>query len=541
MSAECYPISTLPHSTRLYADFLDLGAAPAASPLRTWYGSQSERPPTPNSALADALSQQAELFGAGPEQQASIEQLRTGACAIVTGQQVGLFGGPLLTLLKAATAVARARQASTQSGVPHVPIFWLATEDHDLAEVDQITLPTPEGLETLTLGLRSHGTEVGAIPLGAGVEPLLARIRELLAYAPICDLLERCYTPATTLGTAFAQLLSALFAPHGLIVMDASTRAFHALGAPMLRAAIERAEELESALLARTAELERAGYSAQVLVRPGASLLFLLHARTGERQPLRRLPDGSWKAGQQAFTSSALLEILDATPERLSPNALLRPLFQDTILPTAAYIGGPAEIAYFAQCGALYERIFDLGSGRNRGSITPILPRFSATLTTPADRALLARHELTLADLWSAATPDVLAQRLGARAMPIEGKRKIAAAGNAMDAELSALTEYLASTDPDLGRSALVSASKMRYQMNRLRRMAARFELEKNTSLGKQANALMRTLYPHAHLQERILGGIALLAQAASPEDLISTLIAAAADRCPGHVVLPID
>lgn len=551
MSAECYPTSTLPHLSRLYADYLALADAPADSQLRRWYGNDSAGQAWMNrqgkmgrigrtastlsaGALADALGRQADALGAGAEQKANIEKLRHGARAVVTGQQVGLLGGPLLTLLKAATAVARARQATEQTGVDHVPIFWLATEDHDLAEVDQAVLAGPNGLETLSLGLRSHGTEVGGITLGKGVEQVLDRAADLLGNAPICDLLRRCYTPGATLGSAFAQLMSALFARFGLIVMDASTREFHALGSSTLRAAIERADELESALLARTAELEAAGYAAQVLVRPGSSLLFLIDAATGERQPLQRQPDGVWKAGQHRLSTADLLAILDSAPERISPNALLRPLFQDTILPTSAYIGGPAEIAYFAQCGVLYERLF--GPGRT----TSVLPRFSATLITPGVGKLMARHEVSLPDLWAVGSGDVLAQRLGARALPVEGKRRISAAGNAMDAELTALTDYLGALDVNLGQSSLISANKMRYQMNRLRRMAANFELQKQASLGKHAATLMNTLYPRGHLQERVLSGVAFLAQEAEPGELIDRLVAAAADRCPGHVVLPV-
>ncbi len=310
--------------------------------------------------------------------------------------------------------------------------------------------------------------------------------------------------------------------------MDAATREFHALGAPVLRSAIERAAELEAALLARTRELESAGYHAQVLVTPGHSLLFLLDAETRARLPLRRIAEGNWKAGTHLYTTADLLEILASEPERLSPNALLRPLFQDTILPTAAYIGGPAEVAYFAQSAVLYTELL--------GRITPILPRLSATLIEPAIASALASHELDLQQVIDAKTTDALALRLGARAMPIEGKRKLAAVGNAMDTELTSLTEYMTAMSPDLGRSAGISANKMRYQMNRLRRMAATFELQKEASLKKHATAILLSLYPEGHLQERLLGGIWFLARYG--DTLPDLLIEHAAQECPGHRVL---
>ena len=536
MSAECYPMNVLPHMTRLYGDYLALGGGgQPEGELRGWYGAtpmggewMGRGVGVANSgALADALKAQGEEFGAGAAALANIEKLRAGARTVVTGQQVGLLGGPLLTFLKAATAVARAQEATAATGVEHVPVFWLASEDHDLEEVDQVALPGKHAVETLRLGLKNAGNEVGGVMLGPEIERLLDQASELLGYAPVCDLLRECYTPEATLAEAFARLMARLFAGHGLIVMDAAGREFHRLGATTLRAAIEREAELEEALLKRTAELEAAGYHAQVLVKAGHSPLFLIDDENGVRGALRRVGD-VWKAGAKSYSTAALLEILEAAPERISPNALLRPVFQDTILPTAAYVGGPAEIAYFAQSAVLYERIL--------GRVTPVLPRFSATLIEPAIATVMARHEVSLEDVFQAKTADALAQRLGARAMPIEAKRKLAAAGNAMDAEVEALSAYLTAMDASLGRAAGVSASKMRYQMNRLRRMAATFEVQKEASLKKHADAMMLALFPDGHPQERVIGGVWFLGRCG--EELIDRMVAEAGEMCLGHSVV---
>jgi len=533
MSTECYPITVLPHVTKLYREYI---AMPEGSAAREWYGANpfdgswmhgGAVDVAPRERLADALHAQGVAFGAGPEVLANIEMLRAGARAVVTGQQVGLFGGPLLTLLKAATAIARAGEATAATGIQHVPIFWLATEDHDLAEVDQIALLTKTSVETITAGLKTAvPVEVGGVELGQGIRAVLDKVSELLAYAPICDDLREFYTPEATLGGGFARLMTRLFAAHGLIVMDGSGREFHALGAKTLRAAIERAPQLEAALIARSSQLEAVGFHAQVLVKPNASLLFLIEESTGERFALRRPAEGVWKAGSKTFSTEDLLAILDATPERISPNALLRPIFQDTILPTAAYVGGPAEIAYFAQSAVLYQDIL--------GRITPVLPRLSATLIEPAIGEVMARHEVSLPDALT--TAESLAQRLGARAMPIEAKRKLAAVGNAMDAELGALTEYLAGMDASLGRAAEVSASKMRYQMNRLRRMAATFELQRETSLRRHADALTLNLFPDGHPQERLIAGVWFVARHGEP--LIDRLVQESKNLCPGHIVI---
>jgi bacillithiol biosynthesis cysteine-adding enzyme BshC len=548
METECLPISTLPGTTALFRDVTEPATArdpallrrcyPAAPFDLGWASASGAGDPDPQhrNRLTDALLRQADGFDAGGASLANIERLKNGAAAVVTGQQVGLFGGPLLTLLKAATAIRKAQDATKASGREHVPVFWLASEDHDLAEVDQVSLLTKTSVETLRLGLKSAVAEpVGAMVLGdrcdEGHDRLhqeIERASELLGWAPVSELLRECYATGATLAGAFGRLLTKIFAAQGLVVMDASVREFHALGAPVLRAAVERAAELEAALLARTDELVQAGYHAQVLVVPGHSLLFLVDAEAGARLPLRRMADGSWKAGARSYSTAELLDILEREPERLSPNALLRPVFQDAILPTAAYVGGPAEVAYFAQSAVLYEKIL--------GRVTPVLTRLSATLVEPAIAATMAAHEISFAQVLEARTADALALRLGARAMPIEGKRRVAAVGNAMDAELSALTEYMTAMSAELGRAAGVSASKMRYQMNRLRRMAAAFEVQKQASLAKQAATVMLNLLPEGHLQERVVAGVAFLAKYG--DALPALLVEHAGQECPGHRVI---
>jgi bacillithiol synthase len=550
MSSECFPITVLPHVSQLYRDYLAMADSVGDAAVRRWYGAEPFAgkwlgravPVKHAGTLADLLELQAVEFGAGDATKANIAKLRTGARAVVTGQQVVLFGGPLLTLLKAATAIARANEATKATGVEHVPVFWLATEDHDLEEVDQVSLLTKTSVETLKMGLKiAHAVPVGGVVPGPELDAVLERASELLEFAPVSEWLRECYLPGTgggdwtrpTLALAFGRLMARIFADQGLIVMDAASRGFHALGANTLRYAIEHAAELQQALIARSEELVKAGYHAQVLVAEGASLLFLLDEVTGERVALRRSASGNgvkgdaqWKAGGRIYSTAELLAILEAAPERLSPNALLRPVFQDTLLPTAAYVGGPAEIAYLAQSAVLYEAIL--------GRITPVLPRLSATLLEPAIAAVMDKDEVQLPDAMT--TSEELAQRLGARAMPIAGKRKLAAVGNAMEKELAALTEYLAGMDESLGRAAEVSASKMRYQMDRLRRMAATFELQKEASLLKHAEAITLNVFPNGHPQERVVAGVWFMAKYG--DGLAERLVGVAANQCPGHVVV---
>jgi bacillithiol synthase len=532
LKTECYPIAMLPGLSRLFLDFVERRETlspfyPGSAYSTDWMTSQAVLPPAHREVLADLLEQQNRSFGAGDPVFQNIARLRNGAGAVVTGQQVTLFGGPLFTILKAATAIRKAKDASI-SGRPHVPIFWLATEDHDVAEADHVTLPDRHELKTLRLGADpASGSAAGAVTVGKNVEDLLAEAGAILGDGPVLDLLTASYRPGQTLGQAFARFIAQTFSAQGLVVVDASSRGFHALGKDVLRAAIVRADELRVALTDRDQQLAAAGYHSQVLVPPLSSLLFLFDRNSGARVPLRRTAEGGWHAARQAYSTQDLLGILDEEPERLSPNALLRPVFQDSILPTAAYIGGPSEIAYFAQSQVLYERIL--------GRTTPVLPRLSATLIEPAIAGLLERYDLSLLDVIQSGLKDPLdlAQRLGARAISVVGKRKLAAAGNALDTELSALATYMHSLDPGLGRAADVSSSKMRYQMNRMRRLAANYELRREETLSRDAGLMALNLFPDRHPQERLLGAVWFLSRYG--ETLPDLLVEQAGQQCPGH------
>jgi bacillithiol biosynthesis cysteine-adding enzyme BshC len=541
LTADCLPITAAPGLHRL---FLDYCAGDTAA--RAFYGSLAPdsgwhaHPPVPAHwpELVRLLVEQ----NPSPSRAAAaaLEALGNGAGAVVTGQQVGLFGGPLFTPFKAATAVARARQA-TAAGRPHVAIFWLASEDHDFAEIDHVTFPVGRELRKLEYNGAAASDEarpVGGIALDDRILPLVGQARELLGDSDAMDTLAEAYRSGRTFAQAFAAFYSKAFAAQGLLVLDASGREFHRMGAPVLRAALERADELHAALIERKGALEAAGYHAQVAVGQQSSLLFLVDERTGARLALKRTPPsaaepaGLWQtagpAGRKSFQTADLIGILDAEPERISPSALLRPVFQDFLLSTSLVIGGPAEIAYFAQSAVLYERILS--------RVTPVQPRFSATLIEPAVGELLRKHGLALEQVFHAGGAPPLAQLLAGRAMPAEGREKLAAAGSALDAELTPLVDWMGRFDAGLGHSAEVAASKMRYQMSRLRRLAANFQLQREASLGRHAESICQALYPGGVLQERVHGAAYYLARYGF--ELTGELSALAENSCPGHAAI---
>jgi len=526
----------MPGQSPLFLDFC-AGALRAFLPLDEV---ALQRPPLPAHwpELVRLVAAQNPPQNASTSAAAALAALERGAGAVLTGQQVGLFGGPLYTPFKAATAIARARKGNA-SGRPHVAVFWLASEDHDFAEINQVTFPAGRELASLSYASAPDtALPAGRVVLDASIRELAERAAEIVGPSEATDALIAAYQPGRTFAQAFAEFYAKVFAAQGLLIVDASSREFHRLGAPVLRAAIERADEFHAALLEKSQALEAAGYHSQVLVAPQSSLLFLIDEKTGARLALKRMtptaeePNGLWhaasEAGNQSYSTADLLGILDAEPERISPAALLRPVFQDFLFGTTAQVAGPAEIAYLAQSTVLFERIL--------GRQTPPIARFTATLIEPQIAELLRRHELTLEQVFGEESAATLALKLAARAMPIETKKKLAAAGNAFDAELTMLVEWLQSQDKGLGQSAETAAGKMRYQMNRLRTMAANFQLQREATLTRHANSISNALYPGGVLQERVHGAAYYFARHGL--ELAEMLCQRAGDSCPGHAAI---
>jgi len=518
----------MPGLSRLFLDFCAGNESAAAffPSSENW----QQRPALPAHwpEIVKALSEQNSSPAAAP----ALAALARGAGTVVTGQQVGLFGGTLLVPLKAATALGLARNATAQ-GRPHVAIFWLASEDHDFAEINHVSLPAGRALEKFEYpqpGENASAVPVGRIVLTDQIAELAAKAGELLGLSVATDALAAAYKPGRTFAQAFADFYARIFAAQGLLVLDASGREMHRLGAPVLRAAIERADEFNAALLERNQQLEAAGYHAQVAVAEHSSLLFLIDETTGARNALRRTapnadePNGLWQAGGQSYSTADLMGILETEPERISPSALLRPVFQDFLLSTSMIVGGPAEVAYFGQSGVLYERIL--------GRQTPPAARQFASLIEPSIAKLLDRHELSLDQVFESDAAS-LAQRLAARSMPIETKQKLAAAGNAVDAELDTLVEWMQSQDKGLGQSAETAAGKIMYQMNRLRALAANFQLQRESSYARHAESICNAICPDGVQQDRAHGAAYYFARYGV--ELAETLTAHAEECCPGH------
>jgi bacillithiol biosynthesis cysteine-adding enzyme BshC len=521
----------VPGPSRLFLDFLS--HSPQTRPfyptstLSINELSQTQRTEIPadrRQRIAGVLARQNQQWKASPQTLGNIERLRNGAQAIVTGQQVGLFLGPAYTIYKAVTVIRLAREL-TSRGVDAVPVFWLASEDHDLAEVNHIFIPDGNGglrrLETASNA--GEGAPVGRVVLRDDVTALAEEIRGLVGDSEILELIRSAYIPGKSFTTAFAELMTKLFSTHGLILLEPSDPEVHEIGAPLLRFAAEKAELLTAALLSRNKELESAGYHAQVKVTNSSTLLFFL--KDGKRTPVHR-KNTHFSINGEHWTVDEFYNRIAKHPELFTANVLLRPVLQDYLLPTAVYVAGPAETAYFAQVQVVSEHLL--------GRTTPVWPRFSATLVEPRLASWMRRYGLHLRDVLK--PKDDFLATLAKRTIPADLKEDFDRSREQLDRLVAPLLRSLKKLDPTVAAAGEVSARKMRYQLKRLESRSARAHLQREQTMERHATLLTSMLFPERELQERHIAGVYFLGDFGT--DLVDRLIIDYRPECPDHQVL---
>lgn len=519
MHCTCVRHTELPHTSTLFADVLyhpDRTSSFYAHPFRELdsYRETARRIHIPNDRRAALISA---LRKRNPTS-AAIEKLaQPGTVAVVTGQQVGLFSGPAYTMYKVLHAVKLAEWLSA-NGVPAVPVFWLATEDHDFAEVNHVWVFDAAHRPSKVEMRRSASAQpVGEVALtNPPVEELRAALGELPFAGEVVAMVAETYHAGATMGQAFSDLLRRMLDRFDVLQVDPMQPEFRTLAAPLLRSAVEAMPELNQALLERNKELQAAGYHAQVHVEPQTSLVFLLE--NGKRLALRRNEDEYVLNGRR-FTMAELA----ARADSLSPNALLRPVAQDSMLPTVAYIGGPAEVAYLAQSAVIYERLL--------GRMPVAVPRTGYTILDERTEKLMSRYHLKLGDLFHG--EDRLRERVAAYLVPPSVRQAAGEASSAADAALERLRRELVAFDPTLVKATDRSLRKIRHQFEKIERKTGREALRRDQRASADAASIYGLIYPERHLQERLYSFLPFLAKH-GPE-LTNSLYDAIELDCPDH------
>src|ERR1700722_5800858 len=509
MECRALPFRQLPHHSKLFIQFLDNFRA-----VKQFYG----HPPTIQAVakaarsldyprerraeVTEILREQNAALAAGEATRENLERFRKGAVAVVSGQQVGLFGGPAYAVYKAVSAIQIAQEL-TRAGVDAVPVFWMATEDHDLDEVRVSTWFHEGKVKRFELpGNGGAGQPVGRIPLGAQVSEMVDEAAGILTGAGgefVAGVVRESYGAQETYGSSFARLFTRLFAEQGLILLDPLDARLHRVAGELLRRAAEEREEVNEALLARGKALEKAGFAAQVKVTARSTLLFGMEK--GKREAIST-SGGKFVCGERSWTKEELSKAVHAEPEKFSPNALLRPVLQDFLLPTAAYIAGPAEIAYFAQAEVIYKKLL--------GRMPVILPRAAYTILDAKAEKLLRRYGLKVEDVWRGSQE--LRRKMETSSVPSALGKNFDKTLKESARMLSRLKKQIVRLDPTLAGAVETAQKKIAFQFEKLKRKTGKAQALRTGLIAAHQEFLESLLYPHKMLQSRELCFLPFLA-----------------------------
>lgn len=441
------------------------------------------------SVAADWHSRLAPAIDAGGAARERLSRAANGRGIVVTtGQQPGLFGGPLMSFNKAIAALAIADALEQRLGVPVAPVFWAATDDADFDEAARISIALEDGAHELMLEPTTPaGVPMARVPMGDDVERMHGFLRAACGSAPHASYVEAClsaYRQGTTVGDAYVRMLRAVLEPLGIAVLDASHPSVAAASADVLALAAERGADLAHALDVRDAEISAAGYQPQVEKVSGLSLVAVNEGGTKRRMPI---------AEAAQFTRAS-------SDRWLSSTVLMRPVLERAILPTVAYVGGPGEVAYFAQVSAVAD-VLQVGRPL-------VVPRWSATIVEPRVQQMLDELGVTMESLTD---PHAVETRLARLHLP----RRTDEALHELRRELEARLAALAAASDGLVPTAVIDGMRksLDHRLDRLERRFAAGVKRRETDLMRSVAAVRGVLFPHGSRQERKLAYVPFLAR----------------------------
>lgn len=504
------PFSAVPHQSRLFLEYL---RDPVS--LKKYYPNalvnvddavgfvpqvlanyQVDR-----NAVCDILADINAEIGASDATLANIERLReSNTVAVLTGQQAGLFTGPLYTVYKALSAIKMAERL-TAAGTSAVPIFWAATEDHDFDEVSKSFFIGASG-ELVSSEYRPAGyvadSQVGDVVIDDAISAEVEDLFDALPKTEFSDqmraMLDGSWVTGSGIGTAFLETLAALLGKYGLIFVDPTSAKLKRLAAPLLAAAVSKSDEIVDTISIRSRELVDEGFHAQVLVEADYFPLFWLDDE-GHRLALKRSGDGTYRTKNRSreFSLGELQKLAFVEPERFSPGVMLRPVVQDFLFPTVCYFGGGAEIAYFAQNSEVY-RVLDR-------PITPILHRQSFTIVESGQQRAFEKLGIALTDLFD--EPNALVTRLIEKTLTPETALLFTDVEERISRELDRLDRDVSQIDVTIAANLAKRRRKIIYHIGAVRKKTLLAFSRKDETFKRRIDALFTALMPNRGLQER--------------------------------------
>jgi bacillithiol biosynthesis cysteine-adding enzyme BshC len=457
--------------------------------------------PLDRERLAGILKEQNQAYGCGPPTLRNIDRLaRADTCAVVTGQQAGLFSGPLYTVYKALTAIRLAGSLDRDTGGGCVPVFWLASDDHDIAEIDHIDLLDQDNrvqeirFRDYAAELRLPASEVKlTLEVRGCLQQLDAMTRDSEFKPEILTHLGEAYAPGRSFAAAFALWMTRMFAATGLVFIDAADPRLKDLGKQAFLHEIAECSPATDWALGTSKRLEEAGYPVQVKEREGILNLFYVEP---ERQAVRcREGEFHISGTEQPLSREDFLALAEAKPQLFSPNVLLRPVYQDMLLPTVAYVGGPGEIAYFAQMKGVYESF---------GLPMPVIyPRKNIILLEKKVGHVLDSLGLQIPDFQGRV--DGLITRISRDSLPGALEQALTAAASHVKQDFQAIRGEITALDTTLEKSVDAGLGRIDRELRSLEKKALQALQRRGSTAADQVNKAKNCLFPFDRPQERVL------------------------------------
>ncbi|MEW6654718.1 MAG: bacillithiol biosynthesis cysteine-adding enzyme BshC, partial [Bacteroidota bacterium] len=420
--------------------------------------------------------------------------------AVITGQQLGLCGGPLYTFYKTITAIKLCQSLSQRySEYSFVPVFWLEGDDHDFEEACNFSVLSNENsLLNLKyedgLGEEFNRGSTGELKFSSNLnfvfDKLSGSLRETEFKASLIDLLKSIYQPGKTFLESFRDLLINFFDEYGLVIFNPLDSRAKRLLIPLFKKAISEYSEQSLVLVERSAELEEV-YHAQVKVKP----INMFYLEENERLLIEPTDSGELrlKGKRKRFSFDDILNQIEFTPEKFSPNVLLRPICQDYLFSTGFYVGGPGEISYFAQVNPLYE-IYDIEEPF-------IYPRASATIVEQGVNQVLNKHSFTFTDIFS--EEEELIKRIVRASSELNLEVLFEKSSENISTMFSEISEKLTTIDVTLGDMSEKSKQRIEQALDYLKTKATEAEKRKYETSIRQLTKVRNILFPNGSLQER--------------------------------------